>query len=289
MKKYLWLVLAFLVALSPCSSVWAEEDTLDGANPSAVIPVTGDYVPGSQADKIISVKISWGSMDFQYTDASEGTWNPSTHQYEGRTEAAWTCGEGENEISVTNHSNTAVDVSFSFDAAQGSNIVGEFNNDTLQLATAENTAVENAPSAQTLFDISSGSIQADGSLGTITVTIDPNAKSENTQEPSGSLEAPAGDSIDITIFTEELDSLGGIDTMKTALFYDAQGNQIGSGIRFKSGDTVRVPQGATSMIIEYTIVLPDAGPMTVQCYEPVSIPSSSCTATVNSGSNIAIS
>ena len=114
-------------------------------------------------------------MDFTYTGASQGTWNPATHAYEGATEGGWS--DNTPAITVTNHSNVAVNATLSF-TANVTGVVGTFteasgteNDNILNLATAEGTEVANAPTASANFGISGAAIDADNTLGTITVAI----------------------------------------------------------------------------------------------------------------------
>lgn len=138
------------------------------------IEISGTYTPGT-ADEIISVDVAWEAMDFTYTGASQGTWNPVTHAYEGAIEGGWS--DNTPAITVTNHSNVAVNATLSF-TANVTGVVGTFtevsgteNDNILELATAEGTAVADAPTATANFGISGAAIDADKTLGTITVTI----------------------------------------------------------------------------------------------------------------------
>ena len=139
------------------------------------IEIVGTYAAGQIADEIISADISWDAMDFTYTGASQGTWNPVTHTYDGATEGSWS--DNTPAITVTNHSNVAVNATLSF-TANVTGVVGTFteasgteNDNVLELATAEGTEVANAPTATANFGISGAAIDADKTLGTITVTI----------------------------------------------------------------------------------------------------------------------
>ena len=138
------------------------------------IEISGTYTPGT-ADEIISVDVAWEAMDFTYTGASQGTWNPVTHAYEGAIDGGWS--DNTPAITVTNHSNVAVNATLSF-TANVTGVVGTFtevsgteNDNILELATAEGTAVADAPTASANFGISGAAIDADKTLGTITVTI----------------------------------------------------------------------------------------------------------------------
>ena len=172
MKKLLSVILALVMALS--LSVTAFAATNDGTQDTE-ITVNGTYTPGTTADEIISADIAWDAMDFTYTGASQGTWNPVTHAYEGAIEGGWS--DNTPAITVTNHSNVAVNATLGF-TANVTGVVGTFteasgteNDNVLELATAEGTEVANAPTATANFGISGAAIDADKTLGTITVTI----------------------------------------------------------------------------------------------------------------------
>ena len=139
------------------------------------ITVTSVYQAGTTADEKISVDIVWEAMDFTYTAPSQGTWNPATHAYDGQTEGGWS--DNTPAITVKNHSNVAVNATLGF-TADVTGVVGTFteasgtaNDNVLELATAEGTAVADAPTASANFGISGAAIDADKALGTITVTI----------------------------------------------------------------------------------------------------------------------
>ena len=139
------------------------------------IIVTGVYQSGTAADEKISVDLVWEAMDFSYTAASQGTWNPVTHTYEGATEGGWS--DNNPAITVKNHSNTDIYATLDF-TTDVTGIVGTFteasgtaNDNILELATAVGTEVANAPTATANFGINGAAIDADQKLGTITVSI----------------------------------------------------------------------------------------------------------------------
>ena len=172
MKKTLSIILALVMALS--LSVTAFAATNDGTSDTE-ITVNGYFVSGTAADEKISVDIVWDAMDFTYTAASQGTWNPVTHTYEGATEGGWS--DNTPAITVKNHSNVALNATLDF-TPDVAGVIGTFteasgteNDNILNLATAEGTEVANAPTATANFGISGAAIDADKTLGTITVTI----------------------------------------------------------------------------------------------------------------------
>ena len=155
-------------------SVTAFAATNDGTS-GTDITVNGTYVPGTTGAEQISVDIVWEAMNFTYTAPSQGTWNPATHAYEGATEGGWS--DNTPSITVKNHSNVAVNATLGF-TADVTGVVGTFteasgtaNDKVLELATAEGTEVSAAPTATANFGISGAAIDADKTLGTITVTV----------------------------------------------------------------------------------------------------------------------
>ena len=139
------------------------------------ITVTGVYQAGTSSADVISVDVAWDAMDFTYTAPSQGTWNPATHTYEGATEGGWS--DNTPAITVKNHSNVALNATLGF-TPDVTGVVGTFteasgtaNDNILELATAVDTEVSNAPTATANFGISGAAIDADKALGTVTVTI----------------------------------------------------------------------------------------------------------------------
>ena len=180
MKKKLALVLtlAMVFSLAPLSAYADAKNTITTANGTATHDVTATYVAGSSGGagtKVYSVDIVWGDMAFTYTEEA-GVWNPATHETTGANGGIWkaTSPDG-NKIKVTNHSNAAVTATFSYAAATGyGDISGSFDKTTLNLATAVDTLVSNAPSDSaelTLDGALASSTPANTTIGTITVTL----------------------------------------------------------------------------------------------------------------------
>ena len=174
MKKLFATLLAIIMLASMTVTAFASENTGATSTPTD-ITVNGSFVSGTAGAETISADIAWEAMDFTYTGASQGTWNPATHTYDGATEGGWS--DNTPAITVTNHSNVAVNATLGFTASV-TGVVGTFteasgtaNDGVLELATAEGTTLENAPKATANFGISGAAIDADKTLGTITVTI----------------------------------------------------------------------------------------------------------------------
>ena len=165
------------------TALTAAMDALDASNSGSVTdtdsrPVTGIYVPGSTAAEVISVDVSWGKMEFTYKDAVGGSWNAAEHDYVGDAPAFWSCAPDANKITVTNHSNTAIEAQLAFAATSGLDITGSFtenyglteNDGVIPLDTAVTTTFDTAPKAIVYFNVA-GTIGASGKLGDITITI----------------------------------------------------------------------------------------------------------------------
>ena len=139
------------------------------------ITVNGKFQEGAPAAEVTSVDLVWDDMSFTYTEGTKGIWNPETHAYDNPTAGGWTWSNATDAktapvITVTNHSNKAVKTAFVFNGkVEGVN--GAFSQNSLVLATAENTAPDNAPKAETEFSVSGTGIDADKSIGTVTVIV----------------------------------------------------------------------------------------------------------------------
>lgn len=174
MKKVLTIFLSLaLLSMASVTAFAASPITSEGGSDSA--NVKGTYVAGSAGASVYSVDITWGSMEFTYTDASTGTWDPQTHEYVGSVEAAWGCEQDASKITVTNHSNAGVTALLSYAPETSySNIVGTFSKDTLVLNSAEGTAFASAPSDSATLSLSgtlSSDTAASTTIGTVTVTL----------------------------------------------------------------------------------------------------------------------
>lgn len=157
-------------------------ETLSDIGSNSSRDVNATYVAGAPLATVYSVDVTWGSMDFTFTDASKGIWNPATHTMDNAVVAAWSWEDNANLIKVTNHSNAAVNAILSFGTSESS-IDGNFftetkgstpvSQNTLSLATAVGTAASAAPSASAYLQIT-GAIASSGQIGTVTVTLQDN-------------------------------------------------------------------------------------------------------------------
>ena len=176
MKKLYSLFLAILMIATLAIPVFAEE-SVDANGGSANVNVNGvvQYM-GSSETQTISVDVAWEDMTFTYVEGVHFGWNPENHEYAGAYEGYWENDRA--DITVTNHSNTEVNATLSFESGvdtvggaftEGS---GTMDDGVLELASAVDTEVEEAPTATATFGVS-GSISASAdTIGVITVLIE---------------------------------------------------------------------------------------------------------------------
>lgn len=170
MRKLLSVVLA--VAMICALAITANADTLDTSSNTASKDVTATYVAGQKAATVYSVDVAWGDLKFTYTDRSEGVWDPATHTYSNQSDAVWAPETADsNKITVTNHSNAAVNVAFAYTPAEGSTVTGAFDSATATIPAAVENDLANAPKHTAVLTVA-GAITESGTLGTVTVTLD---------------------------------------------------------------------------------------------------------------------
>lgn len=190
MKKILSIILTVAMLMSLSVAAFAADINSGGESGESggqsggdyTLGVSGVYVGGASASETISVDISWQSMQFTYTVASNGTWNPATHLYEGATQGGWSTNQS--TITLTNHSNVDIGATFTFAAAAAATgVKGKFTSSTISIESADadkyrtpdpETGICPAPVGSTQFGIdptSAAITQAYSVLGTITVRI----------------------------------------------------------------------------------------------------------------------
>lgn len=81
--------------------------------------ITISYVPGTDEPDVVSVDVTWGAMEFVYT---EGTWNAKTHSYEG---AGWT-DNGTGYVTVSNTGSVDTTAGFKY-TTERTDISGSFD------------------------------------------------------------------------------------------------------------------------------------------------------------------
>lgn len=122
MKKITTLILSMILALA--LSVTAFAATVGTGDQE--IDVEGKYQDNTTVSTVYSADVTWGAMQFTYSENGSMTWNPADHTYSDNTIAGWTANG--NTVTVTNHSNAEVTASFRFDALSSfSAVTGSFD------------------------------------------------------------------------------------------------------------------------------------------------------------------
>lgn len=152
MKKVFIMILTLMLVAVPVTA-FAAEDTITSKNENRNIDVHAKYADGTSTPDVYSVDVVWGAMQFTYSASGTREWDPSTHQYTDNTTAGWT--ENGNTVTVTNHSNKAVDVAFSYAKASGfDGVSGSFSVTDYTLAAGAENNVEGADSISTTLTLS---------------------------------------------------------------------------------------------------------------------------------------
>lgn len=141
MKKIVSLILSVVMSMSLGISAFAADTTIPTGDQN--IDVEARYQDGTTTTTVYSVDVSWGAMQFTYTESGAMTWNPATHTYTSNTTGGWSANG--NTVTVTNHSNAAVTASFAFSALDAYNTVtGSFDIDSETLDAGVVDGYENA-------------------------------------------------------------------------------------------------------------------------------------------------
>lgn len=175
MKKFLSIALALVLTLALAVTCFAEVITIDNDEVTkATATVTATYVDPQFSADVFGVDVEFGSMEFTYTDAKQGTWNPENHTYTGAADAAWSCVANANKVTVTNHSNVAITATVKYEAAEDVTVTGKFGENattSFDLAAGELNNAEGA-ATNTVYLTLDGAIADDNdNIGTVTVTI----------------------------------------------------------------------------------------------------------------------
>lgn len=178
-KKALTLCVATILGLS--SGTVAMAETISSAGGKNSHAVYGIYQLESEAATVYAVDVSWGSMEFTYTDgAVSKKWNPSTHQYtESVEEGSWSNRDGANKVTVTNRSNKALTATVEAETSGSyTDITATVDNASLSLADASigatTTVAGHASTASTTISLSGALTDKNANkaiIGSVTVKI----------------------------------------------------------------------------------------------------------------------
>lgn len=140
---------------------------------SKEIEVTAKSTSTVSTPIVYSVDIDWGNMNFTYTRHNTNKWNAGNHSYSLVSDGAWDNPTA--NITVTNHSNVAVQVKMMYTAQGNTGVKGTLTNATAELAAGEVGNYSSADSVTATLTVSgtpNSTVASDGvKVGTIKVTI----------------------------------------------------------------------------------------------------------------------
>ena len=167
MKKLFAVALALALTLALSVTCFAAITAVDG---TATKNVTAKYVAPTYSADVYGVDVEFGKMEFTYTDAAQGTWDPTTHSYLQSATAFWTA-DG-NTVEVTNHSNVAITVTVSYKNAEGvTGVTGTVANGNFDLAAGVVDGYDDAATGTATLTLDGAISAANDAIGTVTVTI----------------------------------------------------------------------------------------------------------------------
>ena len=171
MKKFL-SILALVLVVAMCASFATAAATVSsvtsGSN-TATSDATLTYKAATESQTVYSVDVAWTDLAFNY-DAGTKTWNPAEHEDEV-SGAGWKDTAG--KLTVTNHSNDAVDVAVAFTTTNNGTATVAVSDESFELATAVGTEFDEAPAKEVTLT-ASGTPESSAKLGTIKVTVTAN-------------------------------------------------------------------------------------------------------------------
>ena len=220
MKKIVCFVLIFLLIFSMSTTVFAAD--IEENNGTATGEVKASYVAGEPGGTVISVDIAWNGLEFTYNGESHKVWNPETHSYEGEeTAAGWATSNG--SITITNHSNSFLEATFSYSQETG----------------YEDTSVVFTPNFQTGYDSNRVYIgNADNGLG------------ENGAGQAQSLTVEVVPTGFIPSTTPDGDTIGQI-TVSISTFSHAEDGLASLIATLESGCTIAAMKPGNASDVEY--------------------------------------
>lgn len=171
---------SFLLAVSMVltageTTALAAGGNADLAQGNQSIDVEARYESSAVTPEVYSVDVSWGAMQFTYSESGTLDWDPESHTYSDNTDAGWTA-EG-NTVAVTNHSNTQVTASFVYDSLEDfAEISGSFDKMSFALPSAENRELDDGELKDQATLLLEGALNEKNTefakIGAITVTIE---------------------------------------------------------------------------------------------------------------------
>lgn len=132
---------------------------------SQQITLTGECIINYSTETlpVASVDITWGAMEYEYTD---GLWNTETHSYDG---AGW-IDHGSGFITVKNGGSDVTTASFSY-STERLDITGSFNDDIAIINDAVSVVPEEEKTVYLHLSGKPSETLSNTKIGTVTVTI----------------------------------------------------------------------------------------------------------------------
>ena len=147
------------------------KSTLTDINTSISTNVVLNYTnTGIDYSEVYSVDVVWNDLNFTYSNGT-AIWNPAEHNYnKPNTPAGWNDKDG--KVTVSNHSNAAVEVKIAFVAAATPNGTATLTveNPSFALASAEGKTLAEVPTGISAIT-ADGIPESDAIIGKITVTV----------------------------------------------------------------------------------------------------------------------
>ncbi len=149
MKKFLMALLALALVCSMAVPAFAADPVTGTGVGENTTDVTAKYT-AVETEAKYSVNITWGTFEFTYNEATEGTWDPTKLEYENGTEAAWAANENAT-VKVENRSNVGIEVALTFTADSAyEGITGSFGEYEGTMAAATEKAKKGTELTATL-------------------------------------------------------------------------------------------------------------------------------------------
>lgn len=184
MKKIIALALTLVMVFA--MSIPAAAETLSADGSTTQTDIYASYVSSGENIEVISVDVEFGAMEFTYVNSTTGTWDPTSHTYP-TTGATVGWNAVGNTVTVTNHSNTEINVKVvaevndslptELTATTDMTLVPD-GNGFVKLNTAEGTTLAEAPAETwtvnlnyTGSDITTAITETSTAIGSVTVTI----------------------------------------------------------------------------------------------------------------------
>lgn len=169
LKKIASAIIA--LALAGTMGTTAFADGTDPQNADIKVLYTSETPPPVT---IYSVDIAWGSLNFTYDSNNTQSWNADTHKFEVTPGTpSWSCDEGADKVTVTNHSNTAIEAGFVYAQKNESGIDGSFDKNKVILdAPAEGSNPAAAPAGTVQLSLNGAIDNTEKTeVGEVTVTV----------------------------------------------------------------------------------------------------------------------